>query len=701
MKLLSPFKIQFIIVFIIIFAINSCKKDTTDFDKFNGYNPSPELGIPLLNSKLTMQNILSDSSLMMSVDGAGLIHFAYRKDSIFNYKINDFFKFESTKTTAINNTLGVVSIGNISNFKKTTLQELSLNFNPTTKLLFDGLQGNNAVFPAITENINTMNAFDAFSEFSSVKFSQGYLVITIYNYLPINLNTITLNLYNLSPSEQLLGTFNYLNIAPGTSKADSISLAGVTLSNALGYKMPVFNTNSSAPTAVLINYADSILFKAEAKNLKAILGVAIVPNQNVLNQNKEIDFTPTDSTQRIRKLTFATGKVKVEAQSTLNETLELTINFTGAIKNGLPYPTQVITVPYTGSNSFYVDSSINLAGVSLDLTQNGTKPYNNVPITYSVRVLSSGLPVSFSPTDYINLNVNTSNTSVEYVEGYFGQIDIPNAGNEFIDLSFLDVIKSGLNFDEPELKITVNNQIGVPFQFQYNFIGKNKNGDSVDAKLQPFDFNYPSVAEQGQIKNTVQVYSNKNNNGKINELLSLPPNKIQILGKLVTNAINDPTKNQFIKQGDAINVNIEMDIPLAFRATSLSLVDSSEFDIKQFKDMKEVTLSLNIENYFPFEAGVKIVFVNDITNTPIDSVEYSKIITSAITNADGKTIQSASSKTKIKLSEELLNKLKNKNVNSIKTYATLKTENNGTKPIKIYSDYEMKISLGIIATVKK
>ena len=117
--------------------------------------------------------------------------------------------------------------------------------------------------------------------------------------------------------------------------------------------------------------------------------------------------------------------------------------------------------------------------------------------------------------------------------------------------------------------------------------------------------------------------------------------------------------------------------------------------------MKEVTLSLNIENNFPFEAGVKIVFVNDITNTPIDSVEYSKIITSAITNANGKTIQSASSKTKIKLSEELLNKLKNKNVNSIKTYATLKTENNGTKPIKIYSDYEMKISLGIIATVKK
>ncbi len=701
MKLLSPFKIQFIIVFIIISIINSCKKDTTDFDKFNGYNPSPEVGIPLFNSNLTMQNILSDSSLKMSVDGAGLIHFAYREDSIFNYKINDFFKFESTKTTAINNTLGVVSVGNVSNYKKTTLQELSLNFSPTTKLLFDGLQGNNAVFPAITENINTMKTFDVFSEFSSVKFSQGYLVITIYNYLPINLNTISLNLYNLSPSEQFLGTFNYLNIAPGTSKADSISLAGVTLSNELGYKMPVFNTNSSAPTAVLINYADSLLFKAEAKNLKAISGVAIVPNQIVLNQNKEVDFTPTDSTQRIRKLTFASGKVNVVAQSTLNETLELTINFIGAIKNGLPYPTQVITVPYTGSNSFYIDSSINLAGVSLNLTQNGTKPYNNVPITYSAKVLSSGLPVSFMPTDYINMNIFTSSTSVEYIEGYFGQIDIPNAGTEFIDLSFLDVIKSGLNFNEPELKITVNNQIGVPLQFQYNFIGKNKNGDSVDAKLQPFDFNYPTVAEQGQIKNTVQVYSNKNNNGKVNELLSLPPSKIKILGKLVTNAINDPTKNQFIKQGDAINLNIEMDIPLAFRATSLTLIDSSEFDIKQFKDMKEVTLSLNIENYFPFEAGVKIVFVNDITNTPIDSVEYSKIITSAITNANGKTIQSASSKTKIKLSEELLNKLKNKNVNSIKTYATLKTENNGTKPIKIYSDYEMKISLGIIATVKK
>jgi hypothetical protein len=690
-----------IVVLVVFLFVNSCKKDSTDFDKFNGYNPSPEFGIPLFNSKITMLNLIKNDTVNITVDNTGLVHFAYRKDSIFNYKINDFFKFESPKTTPINNTLGELSVNNVSNSKTTTLQELSASFNPATKLVFDGLAGNNAVFPEITESINTMKAFDAFTEFSSVKFSDGWLVITISNYFPINLNTINLNLYNLTPTEQLLGTFNYSNIAPGTSKSDSIPLAGITLSASLGYKMPVFNTNSSAPTAVLINYSDSLVFKSEAKNLKAISGVAVIPNQSILNQPKDIDFTPNDANQRIRKLKLAGGKIKISAQSTFNESLELTINFTSATKNGLPYPSQVITVPNTGTSSFYIDSSINLAGVSLNLTQNGLKPYNIVPITYSAKVISSGLPVSFSSTDYINLDLSTTSTTIDYVEGYFGQIDIPNAGDQFIDLSFLDIIKSGLNLDEPELKITINNQIGVPLQFQYNFIGKNKNGDSVDAQLKPFDFNYPTIAEQGQIKNTVQIYSNKNNNGKINELLSLPPNKIQILGKLVTNAEQDPTKNQFIKQGDAINVNIEMDIPMVFRSTALTLVDSSKFDVKQFDQFKEVTLSLNIENYFPFEANMKIVFMNDSNNIAIDSMVFNKIITSAITNANGKTIQGASSKTKITMSEALLNKLKNNKVNKIKTYSSLLTENNGTKSIKLYSDYEMKISLGIIASLKK
>lgn len=690
-----------IIVLLIVFTINSCKKDSTDFGKYENYSPSPEFAIPLFNSSISMLNIIQNDTVNTKVDKDGLVHFTYRQDSLFSYEISDFFNFENKNSTSINNSLGEVTINNVSTDKISTLQDLSASFSASAKAIFDTLNGKDTIFPAITETLSNIKTFDAFSEFSAVSFSQGYLIITIKNHLPINLSTITLNLYNLSPTQTFLGVYNYRNIAPGASKSDSILLTNKTVSNSLGYIMPVFNTNSSAPLSVKISYRDSIIITAQTKNVKANSGTAVFPNQSIANQSTTIDFSTSDSLQRIRKLILAAGKIKIVAQSTIKEPIELTMNFTGALKNGIAYPSQVINIPNTGSSSFYIDSSINLAGVFLDLTKKVSKPYNNISITYSARVISSGLPVTFSSSDYLNLQIFTISTQIDYVEGYLGKIEVASKEDNFIDLSFLDNIKSGFNLDAPELKLTINNSVGIPIEFQYNFIGKNKDGKIQDAQLNPFVINFPLVSELGQTKNTYQVYSNKNGNGKINELMSLPPHNIQVLGKIVINPVSDPTKNQFVKLGNTVNLNVEIDLPLSLRTNTFLLVDSNSFDAKQFDAFKEVTLGLNIENRFPFEANLKIVFMNDSNNLAIDSVSYDKIITSAITDANGKTIQSAKSKTRISLDENKLKKLIANKANKIKTYTTLVTENNGTKSVKIYSDYDMKIGIGIIASLKK
>lgn len=701
MKQISLYKIQFISVLLIIFTVNSCKKDSTDFGKYDNYSPTPEFSIPLFNTNINMLNITLNDSFKSSVDNSGLVHFVYRQDSLFSYKITDFYNFENANKTSINNSLGEITINNVSSTKKSTLQDLTANFSAATKAVFDSIAGKNVIFPAITETITNVKPFDAFTEFSSVTFSQGYLILTIKNNLPINLSAITLNLYNLLPTQTLLGVYNYTNIAPGASKSDSIILTNKTVSNSLGYSMPVFNTNSSAPTAVLVNYQDSIVITARTSGIKASSGTAVFPSQSIASQSTTLDFTTPDSTQRIRKLKLAAGNLNFIAQSTIKEPIELTINFTGALKNGVAFPSQVITIPTTGSSSFYYDSSINLAGVSLDLTQKISKPYNNVSITYSAKLLSSGLPVTFSATDYVNLQINTTNNLLEYVEGYFGRIEVISSKNDFINLSFLDNLKGGFNLDAAELKVTVNNSAGVPIEFQYNVIGKNKDGMIQDAQIVPFTANFPLVSEAGQTKNTFQVYSNKNGNGKINELLSLPPNSIQITGKMLSNPIQNPTLNQFIKLGSTLNVNMEIDLPLALHTSSFSLVDSTDFDAMQFDKFKEVTLGLNIDNRFPFDANMKIIFMNESNNIPVDSIIYNKIVSSAITDVNGKTIQSSKSKTRIVLDENRLQKLIAYKANKIKTYTTFITENNGTKPIKIYSDYDMKINVGIIATLKK
>lgn len=680
---------------------NSCKKDTTDFGKYDGYSPSPEFAIPLVNTKIGMQNLVNNDTINTKVDANGLVHFVYRQPDIFKYGINDFFEFENNNNTTINSSMGEINIGNFNNAKLVTLSELTANFDPIAKASFDAIQGTTTIFPAVTENISTVTSFDAFSEFSSIRFSDGWLVIKITNKLPVNLSSITLNLYNLTPTQSLIGTFNYSNIAPGTNKSDSISLVGKTLRSSLGYSLPVFNTNSSAPTSVLINYQDSITLSVSGKNLKAIGGEATFPTQTIISKSSEINFTPADTNQRIRKLNLVSGKIKFITQSTIKEPIELTINFPGALKNGLPLPNQIITIPYTGSgNNYYIDSSINIADIDFDLTQNPNKPYNYVAINYSAKIKSSGVPVLFDSSDYIDLQIFTTNTKVGYLEGYIGVIEIPTTNNDFINLSFLNDIQEGLNLEEPELRFNIKNSFGVPIRFGYNFIGKNNLGKSQDAEMKPFDANYPTISQQGQTINTLQVYSNANGNGKINELMSLPPHNIQIAGKITSNPNPNPNDNQFIKMGGQIAADLELDLPLAIKTSNFVLADSSDFDASNLDAFKSVTLGLNIDNSFPFEANVKIVFRNKANKKSIDSIIVNRVVLSAITNSEGKTIQSSKSKTKFDITEERLKKLVANKADEIKIYSTLITENNGTKKVKVYSDYDMKIAIGIIATVK-
>jgi hypothetical protein len=182
--------------------------------------------------------------------------------------------------------------------------------------------------------------------------------------------------------------------------------------------------------------------------------------------------------------------------------------------------------------------------------------------------------------------------------------------------------------------------------------------------------------------------------------MSLPPHYIKIEGKVLSNPIPNPNSNQFIKKGTGISVGLDMDLPLVLRSNTFALSDSNDFNVNDLKDFKAVTLGVNIENSFPFDAGMKIYFIGK-NNKVIDSIDVQNIIKSSITDANGKTIQTSKSRSQFVLSEERLNKLILNEVTKVKYFTSLATENGGTKTVRIYSDYNMKIALGVIATIKK
>jgi hypothetical protein len=678
--------------------IFACKKDNLDFNKFNGYTPNPEFGIPLVNATLGIKDLTKNNPDNIKTDNDGLIRFTIREDSIISYNLGDLFKLDQQSGTTINKSIGEISIDDVTTRKQLTLGELSQGFSPAVKANFNLIENTTNVFPAVNENISNITSFGSISEFSSIKFSKGWLVLSITNKLPVNINQIRLNLYNQTPTQTLLGTFNFLNILKGTVKSDSIQINNKQISSNMGYTMPIYNSASSG-TPVFINSNDSIVITMFGRQLKAISGSAVFPSQDVTSQSTYLDLTTSDLTQQIRKLKITNGSLRFVAKSTVSTDIQLSISFPNATKNGNTFPSQNISIPTTGPNNSILDS-IDISGVQFDLTRNTLKPYNSLPIAYTIKLLPSNNIENFDSSNYVDLQVLTSGISVDYAEGFFGDIKVAGDSIQPIDISFFDKISEGLKLDDPKLALDIYSSIGVPIKFNYDFTGSNSNSKKTQPMQMPsFELAYPQVIDIGtssEIRKTTQVVDKTNS--KIVDFVALAPNKITCSGNVLTNVGHSPSETQYISSKSAMSVNMSMDLPAGFYANNLTLVDTFEFGLDVFNNFKQASIMARVDNGFPFGTKINMVFL-DTANKAVDSVAIDNLLMSAITDANGRTIQRGVSKFELPFNEARIATLNTAKVKKIKLVSTLATENQGGKVVRIYSDYDLKISLGIIGKV--
>ena len=673
----------------------ACKKDNLDFNKFNGYTLDPEFGIPLVNATLGIKDLIKNNPNDIHTDNDGLIRFTIRKDSIINYSLGDLFKLDQQSGTSIHKSIGEISIDDVTTRKQLTLGELSQGFSPAVKNNFQAIQNTTNIFPAVNENISNITPFASISEFSSIKFSQGWLVLSITNKLPVAINQIRLNLYNQTPTQTLLGTFNFLNIPKGGVKSDSIQIINKQISKDMGYTMPIYNSASSI-TPVFINPNDSIVITMFGRQLKAVSGAAIFPSQDITTQSTYLDLTTNDPTQQIRKLNITKGSLKFVSKSTVNTKIQLLISFPNATKNNSIFPSQPITIPTTGPNNSILDS-IDISGVHFDLTKNPSKPYNNLPIAYTIKLLPSTNIENFDSSNFVDLQVLTSGITVDYAEGFFGNINVAADSIKPIDIAFFDKISDGLKLDDPKLTLDIYSSIGVPVKFNYDFTASNSNSNKTQALQMPsFDLTYPQVIDIGtasEIRKTTQIVDKTNS--KIVDFAALAPNKITSAGTVLTNVGHSPNETQFVSSKSAMSVNMSMDLPAGFYANNLTLVDTFNFGKDIFNNFKQVSIIGNVTNGFPFGTKISMVFL-DSNYKAIDSVAVPNLLISSVTDANGRTIQKGISKFEIPFTENRISKLISLNVSKIKLVSTLDTENQGSKVVRIYSDYDLKISLGII-----
>jgi hypothetical protein len=183
----------------------------------------------------------------------------------------------------------------------------------------------------------------------------------------------------------------------------------------------------------------------------------------------------------------------------------------------------------------------------------------------------------------------------------------------------------------------------------------------------------------------------------IGESVSTPENTA-ITGNVLTNVGHSPSETQYISSKSAMSVNMSMDLPAGFYANNLTLVDTFEFGLDVFNNFKQASIMARVDNGFPFGTKITMVFL-DTANKAVDSVAVDNLLMSSVTDANGRTVQRGISKFELPFNESRIATLNTNKVNKIKLVTTLATENQGGKVVRIYSDYDLKISLGIIGRV--
>ncbi len=689
MRLMKNLSLLFGLSIVILFT--QCKKNEVNFDKFNGLTIKPEVLTPLANARIIASDILKQDNII-KYDPDGLIRFTFKQDSVFQLSADSILKDVALAGATSVFKIGELSISGQKESTSQTLDQMSQSANDTAKLLLQMANGTTDTFPAVKSNLLSITNLAQSSDYESVRLSDGFLVFSMTNGLPTTMNKIQIGIYDNVPTQTLLGIATFSNVLPGGIGTDSIYLGGKTLSNQLGYNIPNIDISKST-TKVLIDLQDEVIIDVTYNNMKCIGGKAKIPKQVLPVQNISLDLSDPNLDARIKNLKFTSAVLPIKTTSSINTTVKVGLELPDATLNGNPITKQEITVP-TG----FVNSSVDLSGAQIFLGAGTGKEYNILRMSVYTEVAASAGLVTFDSSDYIQIDFDASGARFEYIDGYLGSktfdINIEN-----MDVSQLAELGKGITMSNPSMHVYVDNSFGFPILVKLNITAKDADGNLLPMNAPNMAFPYPSIAEKGQIKS--QTFAIDKDNSKIVECLGMPAVLFDVKGQALMNP--DGFTGQYvdhITQTSSINIGFDADIPMTFTAKEFTYQDTLEegASLRGLQDFDLIELSIKTLNGFPLDGSLDLVFT-DSSYKPIASFIDVSLLKSAEVDQNGRPNKSNENMSVFLLNGSTLKKLNDKMVKYIIIKTNFNSFDSGNKPVSIYTDCRLDISLALRAKI--
>lgn len=372
------------------------------------------------------------------------------------------------------------------------------------------------------------------------------------------------------------------------------------------------NTPDSTALKVYADSRMSLLYEGEvvSKDSEGILGK--IPENKIPIVDPIMD-APLDLLNGVQ-INVALIKSGFLHYRFTNDTVtqDIVVNFTvpQLIKNGVTFTTQ-INIPAGNGLPASFEDSLDMSGYDLDVSA-GILSFYHTALTTSGDTVVLAIDTDFgNPTkSYVNL----SDVVFSYVEGHWNTVD-QDFDAQTIEIDFFEnnFVNGEIYFDDPKVDFTITSSFGLPVRTKLNYFRiVEKDGSVVDMESQyladGIDFNYPTLAEVGQSKETSFSFNKSNSN--IAELLNTNPIRIEYDIDVTVNPDNLSSSIGFATDSSSFTMIARAELPLIGRVNSF--ISENEFDVDfGDKDAKDGVLKIASDNELPLEVGIQLYFLDD------------------------------------------------------------------------------------------
>ncbi|BAX79995.1 hypothetical protein [Labilibaculum antarcticum] len=387
----------------------------------------------------------------------------------------------------------------------------------------------------------------------------------------------------------------------------------------------------------------------------------------------------------------------------LNTTVELFVSIPNGTAGGTPV-SEKFTL--TANETNHVET-LNLANLNL-LFNTPHTTNNDLDITFDVNILDNGGLIT--STGDLGIELTFQNIDFLLAQGDFGNQNITlDAGNFDMNVDFWDDIEGDYLFADPRINLYMENSVGIPFQINADITGYATDGTM--ASLNPIPEaqfqNPPSTISEVNIgvKDTLTY---DKNNSDIVALMALPPSdRLEYFGSIALNPVGaiapTPTAPNIISNSSAINVDIEIDVPLDFTATNLVLRDTvNDIDISDADKIMNAAVVIVTENGYPLNVSINKIYFTDAAYNVIDSISDNQVIDAAEVFTSGDQMGEVDPALVTEVEHQIqLTQSQIENLNLTKNLiinAGVSTENGGVA-VKLKGDYELKFTISVQAQI--